>query len=86
MNNEQLTVNQVIGITIDLLGNIAVPRNLNEQIGIPIDRAISNLRVCLEARMQAQQGTEEPDAAEGAEEPAETIEEEEQNDGNSSAE
>lgn len=44
-----ITVREVLEITANNLGGISVPRSLNEQIGIPIDHAISNLRACIEA-------------------------------------
>ena len=46
---ETMTVGQVLEITMNNLGNIAVPRALNQMIGIPIDQAISNLQACVEA-------------------------------------
>ena len=47
--DNQLTVRDVIEGPINMLGNIAVPMNMNEQIGIPIDHAIINLRECINA-------------------------------------
>lgn len=44
-----MTVKEVLEITINNLNGISVPRWLNQQIGIPIDNAISNLMACLEA-------------------------------------
>lgn len=44
-----MTVAEVLQITVDLLGSIPVPRNLNQSIGIPIDNAIGNLNACIEA-------------------------------------
>ena len=46
---EQMTVLQALKITVNNLGGIAVPRALNEMIGIPIDNAIGNLNACIEA-------------------------------------
>lgn len=57
-----MTIKTAIEITVNLLGNIAVPRNLNETVGIPIDSAIANLNMCLDAIRQdeeAQQAKEE---------------------------
>ena len=51
---ETMTVRQVLEITMNNLGNIAVPRALNQMIGIPIDQAIGNLQACIEA-MDAQE-------------------------------
>ena len=50
---DTMTVQEAIEITITNLGNIAVPRVLNEQIGIPIDMAIANLRLCVDAMNKA---------------------------------
>jgi len=49
MENGSMTVRQVIEITISNLNGISVPRWLNEQIGIPIDNAVHNLRCVLDA-------------------------------------
>ncbi len=46
---ETMTVKEALQITVNLLGNIAVPRSLNAQIGVPIDQAIGNLQQCIEA-------------------------------------
>ena len=46
---QQMTIKQVLEITVSSLGNIAVPRALNQQIGLPIDQAIANLQLCIDA-------------------------------------
>jgi hypothetical protein len=46
---EKMTVHDALVATINLLGNISVPRSLNQLIGIPIDNAINNLRLCVGA-------------------------------------
>lgn len=58
---EVLTIKEALEMTINLLGNISVPRNLNESIGIPIDSAINNLKLCIEA-MTSASAKEESDA------------------------
>jgi hypothetical protein len=63
---ETYTVNEVIQITIDLLNGISVPRKLNEQIGIPIDNAVNNLLVVLQALEQKpEEPAEEEDGTDG---------------------
>lgn len=46
---EQIPLIDVLKSTVQMLGNISVPRVLNEQIGKPIDTAIGNLQACVEA-------------------------------------
>lgn len=65
-----ITIKQALEIIERDLGNISVPRVLNEQIGIPIDNAINNLRFCIDAinRKEQEENQEEPDIqVEGAE-------------------
>ena len=64
----QVTVRDVIEGTINMLGNIAVPRSMNEQIGIPIDRAISNLRECINAFDRADEAARQAKVQEEPEE------------------
>lgn len=65
---ETMTVKEVLQITVNLLGNISVPRKLNEQIGVPIDHCIGNLRECMRAMdaAEAQKAAEEPEEKTGA--------------------
>lgn len=65
---ETMTVKDVLEITMKNLGNIAVPRSQNEQIGIPIDQAISNIKVCLEAIERGEKAQQEAAAQKQAEE------------------
>lgn len=44
-----MTVKEVLEITVNNLNGISVPRWLNQQIGVPIDNAIANLQLCIEA-------------------------------------
>ena len=62
---ETMTVRQVLEITMNNLGNIAVPRALNQLIGIPIDQAIGNLQACIEA-MDAQEAKAREEATQEA--------------------
>ena len=64
----QVTVRDVIEGTINLLGSIAVPRNLNGQIGIPIDQAINNLQECINAFDRADEAARQAKAQEEPEE------------------
>ena len=44
---EQLTVEEIINITIQNLSNILVPVGLTKQIALPIEQNIHNLNECL---------------------------------------
>lgn len=62
-NRKQLTAEEVIRITIDLLAQISVPIALNQQIAVPISQAIGNLNIAektirkeLEAKKQDEPG------------------------------
>ena len=46
-NVQQVTLIDALKTTANLLGNIAVPRKFNDQIGIPIDKAIGNIHACI---------------------------------------
>ena len=67
MNNQekQLTKNEVIQVTIQLLNNIMVPAGLCEQIGMPIQGAVKNLRIVSE---MIRKETEEKEAGKEEEE------------------
>ena len=62
MENNQMTVREALEITANNLGNIPIPRALNQLIGIPIDMAIANIQACIEAmdrqQMEAEGQTE----------------------------
>ena len=64
-----MTVEQVIKKTQELLRNINIPVGLIEQIGFPINGAINNLQLCLDAfeeqkKGQKQEQTEPTEEAE----------------------
>lgn len=61
MEEKKYTVNEVLQSVINILGNIAVPRYLNEQIGVPIDDAIHNIVACIEANKKAEDSIKEED-------------------------
>ena len=46
-NQKDYTTKEIIEITISNLGNISVPVNLVEQIGIPLAQNINNLKIAL---------------------------------------
>jgi len=56
---ETYTVKEVLQMTADLLNGIAVPRSMNEQIGIPIDNAVNNLQIVLQAMTEKEDNPEE---------------------------
>jgi len=60
----QMTVIEALRITVNNLGGVAVPRALNQQIGIPIDQAISNILACIEALERAEQENKEKEQTE----------------------
>ena len=49
MDEDKMTIPQALEMTKNLLGNIMVPRYLNEVIGVPIDHAICNIQLCIDA-------------------------------------
>ena len=46
---QQVTVKEVLEQTAKMLGEISIPASLIESIGIPVARAINNLKLCTEA-------------------------------------
>ena len=47
--NETVTIKYVIEQTIDLLKQVQVPMTLFDQIALPVNAAIGNLRACIDA-------------------------------------
>lgn len=47
MEQKDYTVEEVINITINLLGQINVPAMLAQQIAVPISQSINNLQIAL---------------------------------------
>lgn len=43
---KELTVKEVLQLTIDMLSNIRVPAGMTNEIAIPIMRSIDNLKAC----------------------------------------
>lgn len=58
---EQMTIRQVLEITIDILGAVSVPMSMKEQIADPIGGAMSNLRMCLNAMTEAEENGRKAD-------------------------
>ena len=67
---DKITVKRALEITVDLLGRIKVPVSMYEEIGSPIQTAIKNLKVCIDAHKEApvpapeETVEEEPEASE----------------------
>lgn len=57
---EKMTVEQLLGVTVNLLNGINIPAGLIEQIGIPVSRAINYLQLCIDAmRKKPEEADEE---------------------------
>ena len=75
----QYTAEEVIDITINLLGQIGVPASLARQISLPIADSIQNLQVCKELmRQEKQEWEKEKVAMQSVAEPIEDEQEEAQ--------
>lgn len=82
MENKGMTVQEVVEQVISELGGINVPVNQLESIGIPIARAISGLKVCVDAWKQSEQAAQEEEPkVEMKLVPAEEVPEEERDNG-----
>lgn len=60
MENQKLSVKEVIEITMRNLMDIRIPAGFVQEIGIPISQQISNLQECLNAIEQANQSNVVP--------------------------
>jgi len=58
---DKLTIEQVLGMTIQLLGDIRIPGSMIEDIGIPISRAMGNLTECIKALQTPPEPEPEPE-------------------------
>ena len=65
IEEQQLTVEQVIEITINNLMVIRVPAMMAEEIGVPIQKNIGNLRQCLTALKAAREAKTKEAEADG---------------------
>lgn len=63
----QMTVGQVLTETIKLLGNINVPGEKIQEIGIPLMQSIENLKLCVSALETAEKEAKEKAEAEAKE-------------------
>lgn len=62
MEKEKYTAEEVLEITMRLLQEIRIPIALVEDIGIPVRRAIENLRIVLQAGNAAKTDNEKDGA------------------------
>lgn len=60
MEENTMTLEDVIRITANNLRQIQIPVELSESIGIPILRSIGNLQMCLDAMEKKEEKQEEP--------------------------
>ena len=59
MDKKEFTAEDVIGITIGLLAGIRVPAEMAEEIGVPVQHAIENLRAVVKAFQEHRKEEEE---------------------------
>ena len=64
MEQEKMTVQQVLRMSIEQLDGIRLPMSMHEEVGMPIAAAIHNMRLCIEA-LDAAARTPEPEEQEG---------------------
>ena len=61
---QQVTIEEVLKATADILKGIQIPVEMSEQIGVPVLRAIRNLNVCVDAIEASNKPEEEKDGRE----------------------
>ena len=71
METKQMTVLEVLEITVRDLGGINIPVGMIQQVGMPIGQAIGNLNECIRALREAEQA--EQQEAQGDELPDNVI-------------
>lgn len=59
--NKEITIEQLLRITVQKLNSIAVPIGQMDTIGLPIRQAINNINVCLNAFEKVEQQKEHKD-------------------------
>lgn len=64
MENESMTIQQVLSITVNLLKGIMVPAEHGESIGVPVARSIRNLNECINAIQKIEAAKDEEDGRE----------------------
>ena len=57
----QITIEQAIRMTVNMLNGIQVPVSMAKQIGVPVQNAIENLEACLNALDKAKEKQVETD-------------------------
>ena len=68
---ENMTIPQVLEITVEQLKKIMVPAEYSESIGVPVARSIRNLTECINAinrQVEAAKAKETEEAAENTDE------------------
>ncbi len=60
----QMTIDQVLKITVETLEGLKVPVSMIDEIGIPVARAIGNIRMCIEAVEASRAGAKREEAEE----------------------
>ena len=60
MENQKLTIEEVLMITKNILNGICVPVSMIDAIGAPIDHAVKNITVCLDAIKNSNKQEEAP--------------------------
>jgi len=70
MEQNTVTVEEVVRATIEILNDIRVPVGLVNEVGIPVARAVQNLNRCIEAweREEAEQARKRAEGQENADE------------------
>lgn len=59
----QMTIDQVLKITVETLEGLKVPVSMIDEISIPVARAIGNIRMCIKA-VEASRAEAESEQAE----------------------
>lgn len=73
MEQEKMTTEQVLGVTIGVLSEISVPVKYKAQIAEPIDGAINNLVLVLQAMREEKKNRRVAEAIDNAPEGANVI-------------
>ena len=59
MENERMTVKQILEKTRDTLMSLNIPVSLSAQVGIPVIQSVMNINSCIEAITNAEKQIEE---------------------------
>ena len=60
----RMTVQEALEETVRMLEGVKVPISQMEEIGFPVARAVSNIKLCLEAMTQQQEANKAEEAKE----------------------